>query len=251
MEGWEQVRGESAGTWATGPRHPKLVLHTIEGRNADSALNAYKANRSWPHATVDPVRRRRIQHVPLNQPARALRNAKGGVETGRASIVIQVEIVGFAGESHTWARDDLDWLGSAVVGPLCRMAGIPIRTSVDFHGEGAGWVLASTSARQRLSGPAWLAYEGVLGHQHVPENTHWDPGALDIDRVLAAASGAAPAPPPEPEKGWLMALTDEQQAELYLWTKALFQEVVEPRDDKGKTRMDRIAELVSTLKPKG
>lgn len=188
LPGWEVIEGNDAGAWSTGSRHPKLVLHTTEGTSIDGALAAYRAHNSWPHCTVDYRTKRRVQHVPLNRPARALRNRSGGVETGRAPIVIQVEIMGFASKSHLWSAAENDWLGASVVAPLCEAAGIPKRTSVDFHGEHAGWTLATESARQRLSGPAWLAYEGVLGHQHAPENGHWDPGALNIDRVLAAAN---------------------------------------------------------------
>lgn len=186
---WEHIEGNSAGTWAAGSRHPKLVAHTTEGATVEGAVAAYRAKNAWPHVTVDPRRRRRVQHVPLNAPARALRNQPGGVETGRAPIVIQVEIVYTAATTPAMAGADLDWLGTDVFGPLCLAAGVPLTTSVEFVGEGAGWVLASESARQRLSPQAWLAYEGVLGHQHVPENTHWDPGAIDMTRILAAARG--------------------------------------------------------------
>jgi peptidoglycan hydrolase-like protein with peptidoglycan-binding domain len=39
---------------------------------------------------------------------------------------------------------------------------------------------------------------GWVGHQHVPENDHGDPGALAIDRVLAHAAEALA--PPKPTK---------------------------------------------------
>jgi hypothetical protein len=32
-----------------------------------------------------------------------------------------------------------------------------------------------------------LAYRGWLGHQHAPENRHWDPGAIDIDNLIGLA----------------------------------------------------------------
>jgi hypothetical protein len=44
-------------------------------------------------------------------------------------------------------------------------------------------------APQRLSPAAWDAYSGVLGHQHAPDNSHGDPGAIDINRILSAARG--------------------------------------------------------------
>jgi hypothetical protein len=30
----------------------------------------------------------------------------------------------------------------------------------------------------------WNNFDGWCGHQHVPENEHWDPGKLDIGRLL-------------------------------------------------------------------
>jgi hypothetical protein len=31
---------------------------------------------------------------------------------------------------------------------------------------------------------AWPGYEGHCGHQHAPEQAHWDPDGLKIDKVL-------------------------------------------------------------------
>ena len=35
-----------------------------------------------------------------------------------------------------------------------------------------------------MTNAAWLSYAGWLGHQHVPENIHWDPNGLKIEKVL-------------------------------------------------------------------
>ena len=37
----------------------------------------------------------------------------------------------------------------------------------------------------RMTDDEWNAFDGWCGHQHVPENTHWDPGKLDIDSMFA------------------------------------------------------------------
>ena len=154
LDGWEQVRGNNSGTWAKGAKHPKLLLHTTEGSTAEGAIGAYRANNSWPHVTVDPKRKRRIQHLPLNVPARALRNTSTPGETNRSPVVIQVEIVGQAKNTPGW-DEECDWLGSEVVGPLCRAAGIPLQTSVQFYGLNAGFTLARADARQRLKNKKW------------------------------------------------------------------------------------------------
>lgn len=194
LDGWDRVPGNDSGTWADGTTAPKLLLHTTEGGSIDGAVGAYRANNSWPHVTVDPARRRRVQHVPLDRPARALRNTSTPGQTNRSPTVIQVEIVGKAAETPGW-DDECDWLGTDVVGPLCRAAGIPIRTTVTFHGLDAGFTLASTTARQRLTRAQWDSYRGILGHQHAPENTHWDPGGIDIARIIAAANRTTPTGP--------------------------------------------------------
>ena len=251
LPGFTRVVGEGSGTWAADNEDaPKIVLHTTEGSNVQAAINAYRANRSWPHLTVNPVDRTRLQHVPLDIPARALRNTATPGQTNREGRVFQVEIVGFAGKSHTWTGDTLDWLGAEVIGPLAAATGTPLTTSVTFYGEGAGWVLASASARQRLSAAAWDTYTGILGHQHVPENTHWDPGAIDIDRILAAARNLTPTPPapsPQPGDDDMAALTPEQAAALNridLRTDQIQAEVVGKTDADGDTRMDRIVNIL-------
>lgn len=207
LAGWDRIPGESSGTWAPDDEiAAKLVLHATEGFAIGDAVNAYKANRSWPHVTVDPVRKRMVQHLPLNVPARALKNTATPGQTNREANVLQVEIVG---TSHLPATakgkvplcaltaDQLDWLGRVVVGPMCRLGGVAIKTDVTFYGEDCGWTLASSKARQRLTAAQWDKATGIVGHQHVPENDHWDPGPIDIDAIITAARGAQPPTPVE------------------------------------------------------
>jgi len=198
LDGWEQVEGNDSGSWASGPTRPKLLLHTTEGSSIAGAVGAYKANNSWPHVTVDPIRKTRVQHVPLTKPARALRNSATPGETNRAPIVIQVEIVGRAAESHDWSEAALVWLGREVVGPLCTAASIPLVAPREFLGTKAGHTLASVTAKQRLTAAQWRDLSGIFGHQHAPENTHWDPGALNIGRIIQAAKGYGPLYPSTP-----------------------------------------------------
>lgn len=37
----------------------------------------------------------------------------------------------------------------------------------------------------RMSVDEWKAFSGWCGHQHVPGETHWDPGGIDIDAILS------------------------------------------------------------------
>ncbi|MBK6858098.1 MAG: hypothetical protein IPG97_16500 [Microthrixaceae bacterium] len=179
---------------------PQTAAAPTEGSSIAGAVGAYKANNSWPHVTVDPIRKTRVQHVPLTKPARALRNSAVPGETNRAPTVIQVEIVGRAAESHDWSEAALVWLGREVVGPLCTAASIPLVAPREFLGTKAGHTLASVTAKQRLTAAQWRDLSGILGHQHAPENTHWDPGASTSgasSRPPKATARSTPAPPPD------------------------------------------------------
>lgn len=161
----------------------KLLIHDTEGSSISGAVAAYKANNSWPHLTVDCRFGKtpwRVGHLDLGVAARALRNEPGGVETNRAGV-IQIEVVGFA----TMPADiDWAWFGKHVAWPICQATGVPWSSTVPWFGYPASY---GKAALQRLSPADWTAYRGILGHQHVPENSHGDPGAIPIDLVLAAA----------------------------------------------------------------
>lgn len=189
LPGAERNVGNNAGPM-DGDGSRKLLLHDTEGSTIGGAVGAYQANNSWPHLTVDCRRRKVQQHLPFNVAARALRNESGGVQTNREGrYLVQIELVGFANNrdgSIFGSLADYDWFGSVVVGPICRGLGIPLRSTVQ-------WVRYPDSygkhAPQRLSGAAWDAYEGILAHQHAPENSHGDTGTIDITRILRAAAG--------------------------------------------------------------
>lgn len=162
----------------------RQVLHTTEGGpNYSPSSLSFFGNQYWPHATIGRVdgKARITQHLPLTKAARAAQNQSGGVETNLARAV-QAEICWWAGKISE-LPDDIaecveDWVrwvalqtGSSLSGPT-------------FYGPDAGWSLATPTSRQRMSFAAWNTFNGICGHQHVPENSHWDPGALDLAKVL-------------------------------------------------------------------
>lgn len=175
----------------------RQVVHTTEGGpDYRPATASYFGHQFWPHATVARIAgaARIAQHLPITRAARALEHPRGTPETNRARAV-QVEVGWWAGRIGD-LPDDIagalaDWL-TWVAGET----GAPLAGPV-FVGEGAGYTLASVDARQRMSARDWLAFSGVCGHQHVPNNRHWDPGALDLRRVIRTA----PRPAPGPTKG--------------------------------------------------
>jgi hypothetical protein len=62
----------------------------------------------------------------------------------------------------------------------------------------------------RMSSADYDRFRGILGHMHVPGNTHGDPGALNVARILATAKQLVtpPTPVPAPPKETDVPLTD-------------------------------------------
>lgn len=153
---------------------PVLVLHTTETTGIPSYGGWKSITASVPHFTVhgDEL----YQHLPINVAARALRNVKGGVETNRRGrVTVQVEMVGYARDPKTYSapvRSLVDW--------LVREVGLDPSTHVTFDGGAAYGVAGSV----RMSPAEWLRASGIVGHQHAPESTHWDPGKLDVTTLI-------------------------------------------------------------------
>lgn len=180
------------------------VVHTTEGKSVPS----YGGGASAPNLTAKPdmVRKRLqwYQHFDFDISARALMNRYGGVETNTLNAV-QVELVGTCDPDHrvSWGSDRAgvdyiywpdapDW-ALAELGKFVRWCydkhGIRMESSVTWKSYPSSY----GSNGVRLSGDQWLGYYGWLGHQHVPENSHGDPGDLNFKRVLEHARGVARA----------------------------------------------------------
>jgi hypothetical protein len=156
-------------------KHPKGCLHTTEGSTLAGAEVAYREYP--PHIGYHPGLRQKHQYVPVNKHSYAFRGSESDDE-----FIIQVEIVGFAKETHKWPDRFYKNLAEDVIKPLEDLVGIP-RRALRFYGEGDGIVLASASSPVRLSNAQLRAYSGWLGHQHIPSpDEHWDPGKLLIQK---------------------------------------------------------------------
>ena len=164
-----RLDGNSGGSFIASP--PKLVWHSTEGFSVADAVNEYRKHNSWPHFTLNPKTGELVQHVPMDVGARALEHRAGRVDTNRAHA-IQVELVGFAADSHGWDEDDYARI-ARLARQIERAAGVPRKAFATFTLNGS-----------RLSDSAWLNGSGHCGHQHVPGNSHTDPGALRMDLVL-------------------------------------------------------------------
>lgn len=163
------------------PAAPKIVWHTTEG----SSLPVYSG--SAPHFTFNPETGSLWQHIPINRAAKSLEHPPGTVETNHANCV-QVELIGFAKDTGHWSD-----AAYARIAKLARWIetnhDVPSRCTVTF-----------SNTPTRLTPAAWLAYAGHCGHQHVPNNRHWDPGAFRIELVLKSESVSLKKPDPRARK---------------------------------------------------
>lgn len=179
-----------------------VVLHTTEGTDWPD----YEGGATAPNYTGKPplgdVRGQWRAHFPDEKSSRALRNEAGGVNTNTLNCV-QLELIGtcdpknakrWGGTSRTriagrdyvyWPDADkrqLHWVSRILV-DFKKRHGLRLRTGVQFKPYPASYGANGV----RLSFAGWQNYVGVLGHQHVPENSHGDPGDIDIQEILRKA----------------------------------------------------------------
>ncbi len=180
--------GLSGGSITGGPH--KIVLHTTETRG----VPGYNAGRSAPHVTYYPALRKFYQHTSLLKSARALRNLSGGTETNRDSV-IQLEIVCYSQKSvaDKYASSGAIWVGDLTSEHLDDIRGFMHYVATEFgipwqwpERQAFSYAQANASGF-RMTGDEFDNYSGIMAHQHVPENTHWDTGALDWATLMAQA----------------------------------------------------------------
>ena len=153
------------------------VLHTTEGNTLDDAVASFRDTNFWPHFTIEPNTLRVDQHLPLTIGARSLSDR---ATPENAAHCIQIEIVGRAAETPSWAPEQLAFIRDVTrriedLVPIPRQSG---RRFLDLAG-------VNGNPGNRMSVDDWKAFSGWCGHQHVPGETHWDPGAIDIDAILS------------------------------------------------------------------
>lgn len=181
---WVTNARNQGGTYAGYPW--RIVLHTVEGSSSAGLAGSHPYP---PHVWYNPATRQLWQTVPFDRSAFALYRAPGGVETNKANA-LQVEISGRAQDTPNWPNEWLTNLAEDVVVPMCRFVaeqGGQIDLS-DVPAAGAIPGSASEFAPQRMASSRWATFRGLCGHRHVPTNDHWDPGAMDVQRIAAHAA---------------------------------------------------------------
>lgn len=187
----------------------KGIVHTIEGgteTNPDGTIGLLprmRAHDPWasaqllssavrytdgyvPHYTISPVLRLVHRHLPHTVGGYALADTAGGIRPNRAGdAVLQVELVGHAAQlSQEYTDADWIWLG-ATLAELGEDAGVPWKWGHPFLPYPASY--GATTAR--LNADEYVKYSGWLGHMHVPENDHGDPGVLNLQLMDNGAKG--------------------------------------------------------------
>ncbi len=165
-------------------RPPAGVLHTIEG-SLESGISVFE-KRYTP--TFGVGRDRIVQFTALGQMDAALENHYGGGETNRWARA-QIEVEGHAQEyGFSFAPAVTDALAS-LLATLRAELGIPLTRPFPDAMQRLPW---STESFSRRRAGKWGKVAGWYGHVEIPENSHWDPGALLWTPLLAEAKRRIP-----------------------------------------------------------
>lgn len=177
--------GTKNGGSMTGEGREYGTFHVTAGTYYNPNTTLYYGHENWPHMTID--RNGKVyQHLPANVAARALKNLSGGIQTNRLGrINFQIEVVAQP-TSTSYSVDT--WIAKAQRVSLARVVKwlrdeweVPIQ----YPARIAGSYSAANKLGFRFSGDEVLIWSGWLGHQHWPENEHWDPGLESIVDIWA------------------------------------------------------------------
>lgn len=170
---------------------PRAVWHTTEspaGGGYFASIAAYLIRvGSEPQVIYDPVTDQLGQFGPLTQSARALQN-DGARRTNReGKVCIQVEVLGKAAAPWTNGFDPAVKPNFRKLLTAMRAHGIP-----DVWPAGAPLATAAAVAKKTRNRSIWQGKGGHYSHGQVPNNSHWDPGAIDVNIVPGKATSDSP-----------------------------------------------------------
>lgn len=151
---------------------PMVVLHTLE-------FAAFPSPTKWDspsHFVYDPWQQDLRQYVKLDKAAYAVRDNR--LEDDY--LTIQVELFGKARETPGYSEWWYEGL-ARLVEYFNKTAGIPI-VFADFSDLRYG-----AYAPLRMTQEESAAFSGFLGHGHMGRGTdeHWDPGNINVEKLLS------------------------------------------------------------------
>jgi len=174
------------------------TLHTTE----TSGWPGYEGGATAPNYTGNPPIGVRFgkwrAHYPDEKSSRALKNLAGGVETNTLNDV-QFELIGTCDPKHakTWGKlkagkhyvywphatkRQLRWVARMMADMNVRH-GLQLKAPKRFLPYPASY----GSNGVRMSFAEWRNATGIVGHQHIPENVHGDPGNINIAYIIQQA----------------------------------------------------------------
>jgi hypothetical protein len=185
LPGYQRVNLGLSGKPFEYTHNPKGLLHSTEGTSlagAESAMRAYPSHLGYDYRTRD-----KHQYISLDLAAYS------AMDESDNDPIYQVELVGFAKDMRYLPDWALRNIAEDVVKPLADTVGIPPVVIPSGFKDGLDGIypyLASPQSPIRLSYAGLRAFSGWLGHQHLPApDDHWDPGAINIHRLLEIAYG--------------------------------------------------------------
>lgn len=167
----------------------KIVLHTTESNfgTMGPLVNFFQRNPcSTPQFAIDPGNGRKVQFIPMDWSAAALRGGRNGYQTNRG-CAIQVEIIGRAQEASSWGDEVLQFIGEFIADVIRAGAPVNIDEIANFNLSGT---LATENSPQRFHPEVWKRFNGICGHVHVPFNDHYDPFNLNVTRIVEFAKAS-------------------------------------------------------------
>lgn len=161
--------------------HPRrIVLLTTEMTTSKDSFKLYEENKASPHLTIAIDSGEIYQHLPFSAISegseKIINNPLADGETVAVGIIGQSANV--SSYPSAWLSNLGNLLFDLISGFL--ISGIAPK----FHGTELANIL-DLNAPQRFSRAQWQQFSGICGMQHVPEVNRWDPGALDINKILS------------------------------------------------------------------
>lgn len=184
------------GSMIGGP--PRATDHVMVTPYTWSALQAARfliGQGTEAHLTLHPVTGHVVNIVPAHRAARALVNRSGGVQTNRMGRYnIQTEVVAMP---DGWTKDLTDAGKEAVAARANWFDSLGIEREWASGQPPATYGEANNGSSRSAS--RWQNQSGWYGHSEVPENTHWDPGPIDVRLAMGLfdRGGGAQSLPPQ------------------------------------------------------